>query len=90
MLDGVHAHRAFADRGRALDRLQVLDLRVDRRLVREVLALELDPVIDRRGLQAQRDFFAGVQRGAAEAGGFGDGVLKLGGHRRLTNKEIRR
>ena len=78
MLDRVHADRAFADGGGALDRFQIVDLRVDRRLVRQILALEFDAVIDRRGMQLERDFFAGVQRGAAEAGGFGKRMLKLG------------
>ena len=79
MLDGVHAHRAFADRGRALDRLHVLDRGVDRRLVLQILAFEFDPGIGRRRLDFQRHLLAGVQRGAAERSGFGEGVLKLGG-----------
>ena len=57
-------------------------LRVDRRLVLQVLALKFDPVIGRRRLQLKRDLFAGMQRSAAEAGGFGERVLLLlnGGH----------
>ena len=43
VLDRVHAHRAFADRGRALDRFQVLDRRIDRRFVLQIFALEFDP-----------------------------------------------
>ena len=34
VLDGVHPDRAFADGGGALDRFQVRDVRIDRRLVR--------------------------------------------------------
>ena len=62
MLDCVHSHRAFADGRRALDGLQIFDLRVNRRLVLQILAFEFDPVIDWRGLKFERDFFAGVQR----------------------------
>ena len=51
MLDRMHAHAAFADCCCALDRLQVLDLRVDYRLVGQIFAFEFDAVIDRRGLQ---------------------------------------
>ncbi len=92
MLDRVHAHRAFADGGGALDRFQVFDFRVDRRLVLQIFAFEFDPVIDRRRLEAERDFFAGVQRDAAEAGGFSEGVLEFRRrrHRGLTNKDSAR
>ena len=84
VLDGVHAHRSFADRGRALDRFQVLDRRVDRRLVLEIFALELEAEIDRRRLQFERDLFAGVQRRAADARAPGESLLRLGRHKGLN------
>ena len=90
MLDRVHPDRAFPDGGGALDRLQVRDVRVNSRLVRLVFALEFDPMIDRGRLQLERNFFAGVQRSAAESGRFRQGMLKLGSHRALTNKELAR
>ena len=43
----------------------------------QILAFEFDPVIDRRRLQFQRHFFAGVQRRAAKSSGFGYGMLKI-------------
>ena len=69
MLDRVHPHRSFADRGRAFDRFQILDRRIDRRLVLQILAPELDAEVDRRRLQFQRHLFAGMQRCAADARG---------------------
>ena len=87
MLDRMNAHRSLADGRRALDRFQILDPRVDRRLVRKILAFELDPGIDRRRLQLQRHLFARVQRGAADAGAAGESLLRLGRHEGLTNKD---
>jgi len=90
MLDRMHPHRAVADGRRAFDRFQIVDLRVNRRLVRQILALEFDSVIGRRGLQLERNLFACVQRRAAEPGGFSEGMLKLGRgrHLALTNKDF--
>ena len=48
MLDRVHPDRAFTDRRSALNRFQIGDVRVNRRFIRQILALEFDPVIDRR------------------------------------------
>src|SRR5438552_8180537 len=78
MLDCMHSHRAFADSRGALYGLQIFDLRVNRRLVLQILAFEFDPVIDWRGLKLQGDFFARVQCGATKAGGFAKRVLKFG------------
>jgi hypothetical protein len=78
MLDRVHAHRTFADGRGALDRFKIIDPGVNCRLVLQILALELNPVIDRRRMQFQRDFFSGVQRRSVEAGGLDNGRLKLG------------
>jgi hypothetical protein len=50
VLDGVHAHRAFADCGRAFDRLHIRDRGVDCWLVLQIFALEFDPGIRRRRL----------------------------------------
>ncbi len=60
MLDRVHAHRAFANRCRPLDRFEIIDLGVNRRLLLQIFALEFDPVINWGRLQLQRDLFAGV------------------------------
>src|SRR6266446_9541220 len=90
VLDRVHPDRTFPDRGGAFDRLQVYDVRINGRLIRQVFALEFDSVIDRRRLQLERYLFAGVQRGATESGGFRKRMLKLGSHRALTNKELAR
>ncbi len=90
MFHRVHAHRAFPDGGGALDRFQVFDFRVDRRLVLQILALELDSEIDRRRLEAEGDFFAGVKRDAAKAGGFPEGVLNFRRrHKGLTKQRFR-
>src|SRR4029077_12456442 len=77
VFDGVDTHLTFADRGRALDHLQVVDLRVDRRFVVQILPFEFDSVIRRRWLQLQRNLFAGVQRHSAETGGFRERVLRF-------------
>ena len=82
MFDRVHPDRAFADGGGALDRFQILDVGVNHRLIRQVLAFEFDAVIDRRRLQLERDFFAGVQRGAAKSSRFGNSMLELRGSSR--------
>ncbi len=88
VLDRVHAHRAFSNRGRALDRFHVGDRGVDRRFVLQIFALELDPVIGRGGLDLKRDPSAGMERSAAQRSGFGEGMLKLGGgrHGSLPNR----
>jgi hypothetical protein len=77
VLDRVHAHRAFANRRGAVDCLQVLDFRIDRRLILQIFALEFDSVIDRRRLQFERDLFAGMQGGARKAGSFAKCLLKF-------------
>ena len=51
VFDRVHAHRAFADGRGALDHFEIVDLRVNRRLILQIFAFEFDPVIDRRGMQ---------------------------------------
>jgi hypothetical protein len=80
VLDGVNADRAFADCRRSLDRFQVPNRCVDRRFVLEIAPLELDPGIDRPGLQFQSDLLTCVQRRAAHARTFGECLLKLGRH----------
>ena len=90
VLDGVHSNGSFADCRGALHCLQIFDSRVDRRLVLQVLASEFNPVIDWGGVKFEGDLFTGVQCGAAKAGGFADGLLKLGcsGHARLTSRDF--
>ena len=87
VLDGLHLHRAFGDGGGALDRFDVLDARIDRRLVREVDPFELRPAVRRGGTQGEGDFFAGMQGGAGEAGGPGERLLVGGeGHAELGGR----
>src|SRR2546430_9591556 len=90
VLDRMHPDRPFADRGGAFDHLQVGDVRVNGRLIRQIFAFEFDPMIDWGRLQLERHLFARVQRGAAESGRFRKRMLKLGSHRALTNKELAR
>jgi len=84
VLDGMHAHRSFTNRGSAFDRFQVGNSRINRRLVLEVFASELEAEIDRRRLQFQRDFFTGMQRCAADARAPGESLLGLGRHKGLN------
>ena len=77
VLDRMHAHRSFADRCRPLDRFEIVDLCINCRLVRQILALEFDSVIGGRRMQPQRNFLAGVQRGPTETGRFHQRVLKF-------------
>ena len=77
VFDRVHPHRAFANGRRALDRFQIVDLRVNRWFVLQILALEFDSVFDRRGLQLERNFFARVQRRAAEPSGLSQSLLNF-------------
>ena len=82
VLDGVHPDRPFANRRGALDHFQIVDPGIDRRLVWQIFAFEFYSVVDRRGLNFERHFLAGMQRGAAKPGAFANGMLKLsrGGH----------
>jgi hypothetical protein len=48
MLDRVHADSSLAERCRALDRFQIVDLRVDGWFVLQILSLKLDSMIHRR------------------------------------------
>jgi hypothetical protein len=77
MFDRVYPHRTFPDSRRALDCFEIVDPGVNCRLVLQILAFEFDPVISRCRMQLQRDFFAGVQRRTAQAGGLANGMLKL-------------
>ena len=56
----------------------------------KILASKLDAGIRRRGLNFQRDLFAGVQRRSADGGGLGESHLRLGDRRHggLTNKDF--
>ena len=44
----------------------------------KIFAFEFDPVIDRRRMQFERNFFAGVQRRAAKTGDLANRMLELG------------
>ena len=90
MLDGMDAHRSFTDRGCAFHHFQVRDCRINRRLILEIFAPELDSVIHRRGVKFQRDLFACVQRSAAKTAGLAEGMLKLGRgrHKPLSNRDF--
>ena len=82
VLDRVHLDAAFGDGGGALDGFDVLDPGVNGRLVRQVDAFEFEAAAGGGGPQGEGDFLAGVQGGAREAGGAGEGLLGDGsGHR---------
>ena len=66
MLDGVHLHRALAERGGPLDRLHMIHVRIDRRLIGEIHAPEFAPVPGRRGVEREGHFFARVERRAGK------------------------
>ena len=89
MLYGVYAHRAFANRRGTLDRFEVLDFRIDGRLILQILSLEFDSMIYRRGMQFQRDFVTGMQRGAAKAGSLANCMLKLRVRGHLISNRLR-
>ena len=80
VLDRVHSHTAFANRRRALDCFEVVDLRLNQRLISQIFAPEFDPVLGRCGLQLQRHLLAGMQRCAAESSGFGQSLLHFACH----------
>ena len=68
MLDSVHLHIAFDDGGGALDGFDVFDSRLDDRIVRQVLAFELESVSDRSRVERERDFFTRMKGHPAETG----------------------
>ncbi len=78
VLDRVHADRAFADGGGALDRFHIFDPGIDRWFILQIFALKLGAGIRRRRLQFQDDLFAGMQRNAGQGRALGHGMLKLG------------
>ena len=88
VLDRVHAHRAFADRGRALDRFQVRDRRVDRRLVLQILAFEFDPGSTGAGWILSVTFAPVCSEVPLTEAVFGERMLEFGGsgHEALTNR----
>ncbi len=61
MLDRVHLHVAFRDGRRPFDEFYMVNLRIDRRLIRQIHALKLDPMIDRRRAQSQAHLRPSVQ-----------------------------
>jgi len=65
MLHRVHPYGTFSDGGSAFYGLQVVNRRINRRLLLQVTPPKLDPVIYRSRLQAESYLFAGVQRRAA-------------------------
>ena len=80
VLHGVDLHAALAQRGRALDLLDVVDVRRDRRLVGQVDALENEAGVRRRGLDRQGDFGTGVQGEALDRLRLAHGGLFETGH----------
>ncbi len=77
VFDRVHAHRAFANRGSAFDRLQIFDSCIDSRLILQIFASKLNSVVHGGGMKFERDFFASVKRGAGKSGNFAKRMLKF-------------
>src|SRR5439155_5314252 len=69
MLHCVHSHRPLTDSRGALDRFEILDLRIDGPLILQIFTLEFDAMIYRRRMQFQSDFVTRMQRRTAKAGG---------------------
>ena len=78
MFHRVHAYRAFADGRGALDRFEVLDLRINGWLILQIFTLKLNSMICRCGMQFQSDFVTCMQCRAAKTGSLTNGVLKFG------------
>ncbi len=81
MLDGVDLDAAFAERGGALDLLDVVDVRGDGGLVGEVGALEDEAGAGRGGLDREGDVVAGVQGLTLHGLSVRDGGLLETGHK---------
>ena len=80
MLDGVDLHRAFGERGRALDGLDLVDIGIDEGLVGKVDAAKFEAMALGCGFEGKGDLLSGVERGSFEGGGAGEGVLEGCGH----------
>jgi hypothetical protein len=76
----VDLHRALGQGRRTLDGLDLIDIRIDERLVCEVDAAEFKTMSFWRGLEGERDFLPGVEGSSFESGLTCEGVLDGGGH----------
>lgn len=83
MLDRVDLDRAFGERGRALHRLDLVDIGIDEGLVGQVDAAKFEAMALGCGFEGKGDLLSGVERGSFESGGAGEGVLESGGHARV-------
>jgi len=81
MFDGVDLDAALTERGGALDVLDVIDMRGDGGLIRQIGALEDVAGIGRRRFDGERDFSPGVKGGTVDGGGFADRGLLEAGHK---------
>jgi len=80
MFDRVDLHRAFGECGRALDRLDLVDIGIDEGLVGQVDAAKFEAMALGCGFEGEGDLLSGVERGSFESGGAGEGVLEGCGH----------
>ena len=60
----VNFYGAFGEGGRALDGLDLIDIGMDERLVREIDTAEFEAVVLGSGLERKRDFFPSMQGSA--------------------------
>ena len=61
MLDRVDLHRAFGERGRALDRLDLVDIGIDEGLVGQVDAAKFEAMALGCGFEREGDLLSGVE-----------------------------
>ena len=82
MIYRVDLHRAFGERGRAFDALDLVDIGIDEWLVGQVDAAEFEAMALGCGFEGEGDLLSGVERGSFEGGGAGESVLEGCGHAR--------
>lgn len=80
MLNGVYFDGALGQRGGALDSLDLVDISIDEGLVGNVDPAEFESVVYWGGFESEGDLLACVEGGSFKSGGFGQGVLRVGGH----------
>ncbi len=85
MLDSMNFDVALANRCRALDSANIFNRGVNGRLIRKILATELDPVIYRCRMDCEGNLFPRVERRTRDRCGLGNGLLQRCGHGQTTS-----